>query len=457
MLRILIVEDEIHNREALSEVVRRLGHTPIVAEDGQQGLEIALQQNIDVIFSDIRMPRMDGHQFFSTYQNMVSLTSDRVPFVFMTGYGQLEEAVNAMKQGALHFLNKPLRKKEIAAVLDEVKKIVENRKAGRVPSGKTRKDNGEHEAVFGSRAFSDVVQLIDRVAPSLASVLLVGESGTGKEVLAKRVHQKSGRGGGPFVAFHSGATPESLMESELFGHEKGAFTGAHEARLGQIRAAQRGTFFLDELSSMPLSVQAKLLRVLQDRSVTPLGSTHATECDVRWVAATNVPLEPLVESGRFREDLLFRLKVVVVEIPPLRNRPEDIKTIALHFIEEMAQREARAPLRLGSKTLGLLEAYSWPGNVRELRNVIERAAALAPLDNDELVPQLLPEHIRAEQRAREIRVMVGTSLESVEDRLIEETLISCGGDKTRAAAILGVAPRTIYRWIERKGPSARAD
>lgn len=441
MLRILIAEDEAHNRDVLAEILRRMGHEPFLAQDGQEALEYASRRSFDLILSDVRMPKMDGLQFFDALRQLSH--TELPPFVFMTAYGRMDEAVAAMRKGALHFLSKPLRKKDITTLVDEVVRLSETKVqlvAGSV--------NEVDEAVYVSRAFGDVVQLIDRVAPSLASVLLVGESGTGKEVLARRLHAMSTRKNAPFVAFHSGAMPESLLESELFGHEKGAFTGAESARIGQIRSAHQGTFFMDELSSMPLSVQTKLLRVLQDRTVLPLGSTAATECNVRWVAATNVELEPLVAQGKFREDLLYRLRVVVVHLPPLRDRPEDIEVLTHHFIREFAERESKAPLKILDETKELLQKYSWPGNVRELRNVIERAFALADTESFEV--GLLPDHIARSEKAKEIRFCVGTSLQSVEDQLIAETLRTCGGDKNKAAAILGVAPRTIYRWLDKR-------
>lgn len=456
MLRILVAEDEAHNREALAEILKRMGHEAVLAVDGQDALEHATKTSFDVVLSDVRMPRLDGLQFFDAYRTLLGEGRTMPPFIFMTAYGRMEEAVEALRKGALHFLSKPLRKKDLTQVIDEARKVLVSRKAAEAravdatveitASGAAGLAAGD--AIYRSRAFGEVVQVIDRVAVSLASVLLVGESGTGKEVLARRLHESSSRAKGPFVAFHAGAVPETLLESELFGHMKGAFTGAELERQGQIPAAHRGTFFIDEVSSMPLGVQAKLLRVLQDRQVTPLGATSPIDCDVRWVAATNEQLEPLVSQGRFREDLLYRLRVVVIEIPPLRERPEDIDVLAEHFLAEFSEREGRGAMTLTPAARELLNTYSWPGNVRELRNVMERAVALA--NGAELTPALLPDHIAQAQKAREIRVTVGSSLQSVEDRLIEETLRTCNGDKVQAAAILGVAPRTIYRWLERR-------
>ena len=446
MLRILVAEDEAHNREVLFELLKRMGHETVMAVDGQDALEQATNKSFDVILSDVRMPRLDGVQFFNAYRQLLAPGQPMTPFVFMTAYGRLEEAVEVMRLGAMNFLSKPLRKKDLTTVIEEAERIIKSRETAAARASTVSDEAGE--AIFQSRAFGDVIQLVDRVAASLASVLFVGESGSGKEVVARRLHKMSGRGKGPFVAFHAGAVPESLLESELFGHEKGAFTGAEIARQGQIRSAHRGTFFIDEVSTMPLGMQAKLLRVLQDRQVMPLGATSPIDCDVRWVAATNLPLEPLVASGKFREDLLYRLRVVVIDLPPLRERPEDVEVLFDHFMNEFSQRESRAVLVVPEPIKQLLLGYPWPGNVRELRNVVERAVALAR--TSEFTTDLLPEHIAQAQKAREIRVAVGSSLQSMEDRLIEETLKSCDGDKIQAAAILGVAPRTIYRWLERR-------
>lgn len=457
MLRILVVEDEAHNRQALSDLLKRMGHEAILAMDGHDALEITLAESIDLVLCDVRMPRMDGLEFFDALISLQQPGIPSPPFVFMTAYGRLEEAVSAMRKGALNFLSKPLRKRDIAAAIDEASRVLDSRKglcalrnvaASSDTATQEGRDFNPYQAVYASRAFGDVLQMVDRVASTHASVLFVGESGTGKEVLARRLHERSNRATGRFIAFHSGAMPETLLESELFGHEKGAFTGAEVAREGQIRAADGGTFFIDEVSSMPLGVQAKLLRVIQDRTVTPLGATRPISCDLRWVAATNVRLEELVARGSFREDLLYRLRVIVIEVPPLRDRVEDIDVLVDRFVDEFARREGRDPLILRGETRALLRNYSWPGNVRELRNVVERASALAA--GIDFTPDLLPEHISQVAKAREIRIAVGSSLESVEDRLIEETLSICQGDKTKAAQVLGVAPRTIYRWIERK-------
>lgn len=443
VLRILVVDDEAHNREAIGDVLRRLGHEVALSEGASDALAKLGAQSFDLVLSDVRMPGLDGIDFFRAARRL--LGEERLPaFAFMTAYGRLNEAVEAMRLGAVHFLAKPIRKKDLETLIQETlqKTDAAHRDVEAAPAV------AAGEPVYVSRAFADVVQTVDRVASSLANVLFVGESGVGKEVLARRLHEKSGRSKGPFVAFHSGAVPETLAESELFGFVKGAFTGADREKPGLITQAHTGTFFLDEVSTMPQAIQAKLLRVLQDRQVQRLGAVEPESVDVRWAAATNVDLNGAVERSEFRQDLLYRLSVVVIEIPPLRNRPEDVMPLAQAFLKEISKRDSKEPLKLTDEVSLALQAHAWPGNVRELRNVVERAVALAT--GNEFTTDLLPSQIAQSEQAREVRIAVGSSLQSAEDKLIEETLRMCGGDKVQAAAILGVAPRTIYRWLEKR-------
>jgi len=434
-----VVEDEAHNREAIGDVLTRLGQTVTIAADASDAMVKLNAESFDLVLSDVRMPGMSGIDFFRA---AIKMLPDSLPkFAFMTAYGRLDEAVEAMRLGALHFLSKPIRKKDLEVLIHDV-----GREVGSKAKDSTR--GHPHEPVVVSRTFAEVIQTIDRVAPNLASVLLVGESGVGKEVLARRLHAKSARTSAPFVAFHAGAVPESLVESELFGYVKGAFTGADQDKPGLLTQANGGTFFLDEIATMPVGVQAKLLRVIQERMVQPLGATTAHPIDVRWVAATNANLKTEAERGGFRQDLLYRLSVVEVEVPPLRTRVEDILPLTQAFLEEFSRREGRAVLTLNPNVAEKLKAYPWPGNVRELRNVVERAVALATADQFDVA--LLPEQVNSAEKSREVRIAVGTTLQSAEDKLIEETLRMCGGDKVQAAAILGVAPRTIYRWLEKR-------
>ena len=440
-LSILVVDDELPNREALSEMLTRMGHSVVLAADGREALERIAAIAFDLVLSDVRMPRMDGLTLFDALRASGILERAGTAFAFMTAYGRMDEAVDALRKGAVHFLPKPLRKKDLSALIEEVC----TRRRPVPPHAAFSEDVAGSEIVFASRAMAEVLDMVDRLAATTASVLITGESGTGKELIARRLHGRGARSKGPFVAVNAAALPENLVESELFGHERGAFTGAEGSRPGQIRAADGGTFFLDELGSMPLSAQAKWLRVIQDRQVTPLGATAPVDCDVRWVAATNEDLDAAVKEGRFREDLLYRLKVVTIHIPALRERPEDLDPLISHFCGELARLEGRT-LTVMDSVRAKLGEYAWPGNVRELRNVLERALALSP--DGVFNEDFLPPHIAQSRRVAEIRVALGSSLQDVEDRLIDETLRMCGGDKTKAAQILGITPRTIYRWLE---------
>lgn len=448
MLKVLLVEDEIHNRETVAELIARLGHEVTLADNGRSALEKINHFTFDLILSDVRMPLLDGMQLFDAVQQ---LNYQSKPFfAFMTAYGRLEDAVELMRKGAQHFLTKPLRKKNLQELLTEVSKLKEGQQK-KIENKKKQLRTLFGEPVFVSRAFAELIEVVDRIAPTQASVLITGESGVGKELIAQRIHLHSSRAEHPFVAFHAGSVPDTLLESELFGHEKGAFTGAEQEYCGEIRKAHRGTFFIDEVATMSLALQTKLLRVLQDKQIHPLGSLKTFECDVRWVAATNESLNQLVQEGRFREDLLFRLNVIELYVPPLRERPEDILHLTRFFLKEFAASLGQEELLLREDTANHLLGYHWPGNIRELKNVIERATALAT--DNQFVPALLPERIQIAPQRMEIKFSVGTSLQTVENRLIEETLGLCKGDKVKAAQILGIAPRTLYRWIERNQES----
>lgn len=437
MLSVLIVDDELSNREILFEIINRHGHKVDLAEDGRVALQKAMQNKYDLILSDIRMPNYDGIEFFNAYHSMVSQTN-RAQFAFMTAYGKIDEAIDLMRKGALHFLTKPLKKKDITKLIDEVVQTFKNTYFNK---------DSNHKPLGNSHYFKNVIDTANKIAATNANVLLVGESGTGKEVIANYIHSVGNRSNQKFVAFHSASVPESLIESELFGYEKGAFTGATHSNQGLIRSADLGTFFIDEISSMPISTQTKLIRVIQNKEIQPLGSTKTTSVNVRWIAATNIDLNVLVSKGLFREDLLFRLNVIQIKLPALRERRDDIIFLAETFIDEFCKRENKSILNITNEVKNVLENYYWPGNIRELRNVIERAVILS--NCNELGIELLPEHLHESKLSHEIKFKVGSTLQSVEDELIEKTLHSCNGDKNAAAIILGVAPRTIYRWIEK--------
>lgn len=438
MLSILIVDDEFSNREILSEIIKKLGHFVETAEDGKIALQKTMNHKYDLILSDIRMPNYDGIEFFNTFQNLNS-NSNTTQFAFMTAYGKIDEAIELMKKGALHFLTKPLRKKDIVKIIDEVKQ--------RQNTPKVTIQNKTLPLGI-SKEFKNVLDTVHKIANSNANILLVGESGTGKEVIARYIHSLSNRSNQKFSTIHSAAIPENLLESELFGYEKGAFTGSTHSNLGILRSANNGTVFIDELSSMSLLNQTKLLRVIQNKEIIPIGSNKISTVDLRWISATNVHLQTLVDKGLFREDLLFRLNVIQIDLPTLKERKDDILYLADIFLHELCSKEGKKIIIIKNETKQFLENYSWPGNIRELRNVIERAVILSK--SSEFTSDLLPDHFLAESVSNEIKIKVGATLQSIEDKVIEKTLISCNWDKNAAAIILGVAPRTIYRWIEKQ-------
>jgi two-component system response regulator HydG len=374
-----------------------------------------------------------------------------VEVILITGHGGIEDAVAAMKEGAYDFLTKPFKRaalqKAVEKALEKQHLLQQNRALRR-----QLEDVMLQGAIIGTApAMRRVLDLVAQVAPSNATVLILGESGTGKELIADALHRGSARREGPCIKVNCAALPETLLESELFGHEKGAFTGAAARKEGRFELAHGGTLFLDEIGDLSPATQAKLLRVLQDGTFERLGGTKTLKVDVRIVTATNKDLEGEVKAGRFREDLFYRLNVISIVVPPLRDRREDIPLLAQHFVQRYAQRNAKAVEGLAREALDLLAAYHWPGNVRELENVIERAVVLA---RDAWIgPRDLPEAISAvAPEARAITIAIGTPLEEVEQRLIEETLQHTGGDKTLAAKLLGITSRTIYRKLKREGP-----
>lgn len=445
MANILLVDDDPQALDSAKRILEREGHHVRTAEDGVAALEWAKENPLDLILSDVRMPRMTGLEFVRALRALHS----QVPVVLMTAFGKVEEAVAAMKWGAVDFLTKPFRRQTL---LDAVDTALSTRRI--FPNVALEVE----ELIGQSAAMRRVREWIAKVGPSLASVLIQGESGTGKERVARALHAASARKLGPLIAINCAALPENLMEAELFGWEKGAFTGASSAREGLIEASRDGTLFLDEIGDMPLSLQAKLLRVLQDGDVRRLGATQSHRVQIRLITATHRDLKLAVAEGRFREDLLYRLEVIRLDLPPLRERVEDIPDLAYSFLRQAQTREPGGVLTvqgIDDSALEALLAHPWPGNVRELWNVIERAVVLA--DGSMILREHLPESFQAlgvsGQRAADLRgpsieIPVGTSLKEAEDRLIARTLEATGGDKSLTAQILGVNSRTIYRWLD---------
>jgi two-component system response regulator HydG len=444
---ILIVDDESGILDTLRILLRKEGFEVTTAQGGKAGLEQIRSGTHDIVLTDVRMPQVTGLDILQAAKEQDSMT----PVILMTAQASLQTAVAAVNQGAFYYVQKPFSNDELLAILRracEYRQIrVENRQ---LKQEIRRKDRTSVERPIGkSRRFIEVLKLAEMVAPSDSTVLIQGESGTGKEVIARYLHNLSARPDGPFLSINCGALPENLLESELFGHVKGSFTGAVRDKQGLFAAARGGTFFMDEVGEMPPSLQIKLLRVLQEREVIPVGATEAIPVDVRIVAATNRDLEEEVRRGHFRSDLFYRLNVIAVELPCLRERRDDLVMLIDHFLQEMATERDSTAKALSSEALDAVMVYDWPGNVRELQNALEHAVVLTKAALIE--PAALPERITRRRREPLVaeRSSPNPSLEVIERAYIMWVLQAEGGNKTRAAEVLGIDPSTLYRKLSR--------
>ncbi len=452
MIRILIADDEPSIRLVLRDALEGAGHEVVEAADGNAARALLSTQPIDVALLDLRMPGPSGLELLDELRNR---GADAPPVVIMTAQNTFENAVEAMKRGAFDYLTKPFELPQLEALIEKVRQQRSLR--GEVTALRRRVGEAfrSGEVLVGrTPAMLEFFKTIGRVAASDAAVLILGESGTGKEVVARAIHYHSRRREGPFVAVNMTALPSELIEAELFGHERGAYTGAVEARVGRFREAQGGTLLLDEIGDLPLPLQAKLLRVLQERVVSPLGGRQAIPIDVRILASTHRDLEALVREGRFREDLYFRLNVIPLRVVPLRERKADIPHLVAHFVERFAD-ELGVPRRWPSEAaLERLQSRAWPGNVRELENALERAVILNP--GPVIGVTALPERL-AERRAEPLvseRPTLNPTLETIERAYILWVLQSEQGNKTRAAETLGIDPSTLHRKLARYGVDA---
>lgn len=423
--KVLVVEDEREMQRALEAVLEGCGLRVSTAEDGLHAMTKFKQDLYDLVIADVRMPRMSGLELLKEIKRISPLT----PVVLLTAYGTVEGAVNAMKEGAFDYIEKPFSPE----VLEEVVK--------RALASRPEEEKQKRRTIIAQDPkMLELLEVARTIAPSTAPVLISGESGTGKELLARYIHEQSQRRGRPFVAVNCAALPEGLLETELFGHERGSFTGAVAQKKGKFELAHRGTLLLDEVSEMPLALQAKILRALQEGEIDRVGGTKPVAVDVRVIATTNRDLVEEVHKGRFREDLFFRLNVVPLHIPPLRERKGDIPLLANFFLEKYAALNGKGIEGFSPETMKLLEEYSWPGNVRELENVVHRAVLLAkgPLiePKDLVIDEGLASRI-------DPPIKPGTSLKEMERWLILETLKKVGGNRTQAARLLGVSVRTI--------------
>ena len=439
-LEILVVDDEAAMREVLELRLENRGFVVHLAQNGEEAEQIAAEVRPDVVVSDVALPDFSGLELL---KKLKSGDRDR-PVILITAYGTVDSAVEAMKDGALDFLTKPLDYTKLDAALEAARAEIERRRDSRRLAERLESGGGGLGLLIGlSKAMQEVYELLETLAATSTSAILTGESGTGKELAARTIHQLSPRAQQPFLAINAAAIAEGITESELFGHERGAFTGAIGARQGFFEMADNGTLLLDEIAEMPTAMQPKILRVLEDGKVRRLGGKREVEVDVRVLAATNRDPEAAVDEGRLREDLYYRLSVFTVELPPLRKRLSDLPLLAQHFIRGLNDKHRLTVEGTSAEALEALRGYRWPGNVRELRNAIERAVITARHGWLEAVH--LPPFLRGAggRRGRGVTVAIGSTVAEAERKLVLETLKSVGNNKTKAAKALGLDVRTI--------------
>ncbi len=441
-LKILVVDDEAPIREVLQKGLSQMGGFLVdTAKNGQEAIEKIEKETFDIVLTDLMMPEMNGMELL----RLIKGTRPELPVIMMTAYGSIDNAVEAMKIGANDYITKPVDFNDLFMRISKVQQESLLIKENRLLRMEVRKKFEFSNIIGKSKKMQEVFFLIEKVAPSNSTVLIYGGSGTGKELVAKAIHYNSPRADRPFLPFNCGAIPETLVESELFGHTKGAFTGAIQAKKGLFEEANGGTLFLDEISTIPPSVQVKLLRVLQEKEVMKVGSTERTKIDVRLIAATNEDLEGLMKKGKFREDLFYRLHVFPIFLPDLKERKEDIPLLAYHFLERYSKEAKKEIKGFSKEAMNLLLEYDWPGNVRELENAIERAVIMA--DKDYLTPSDFPKDLLQGVSALIKKgVRERKSLEEIKDEYIQQILKETNGNKRAAAEILKVNPRTLYRF-----------
>ncbi|HEX7918785.1 MAG TPA: sigma-54 dependent transcriptional regulator [Gemmatimonadales bacterium] len=444
---LLVIDDEMGILDTLRILLKGEGYEVITAQGGKAGIEQIRLGHHDVVLSDVRMPQVTGLDILQAAKEQDPMT----PVILMTAQASLQTAISAVNSGAFYYLQKPFANDELLTIL---RRAVEHRQL-RAENRQLKSDIRRRERTAPSRPigkskkFLDALKLAEAVAPSDATVLIQGESGTGKEVVARYIHTLSGRSESPFLSINCGALTETLLESELFGHVKGSFTGAVRDKQGLFAAARGGSFFLDEVGEMPASLQVKLLRVLQEREAIPVGATEAVPLDVRIVAATNRELEEEVRRSAFRADLFYRLDVVTITLPPLRERQEDILPLVEFILGNLSQERGGGPRALSQETMDAIMVYDWPGNVRELENTQEHAVVMTR--GDTIEPGALPERLTRHRRESLVAERTPTSptLEAIERAYIMWVLTAEGGNKTRAAEALGIDPSTLYRKLSR--------
>ncbi len=439
---ILVVDDDAAMRALLKDVLADRGHQVAVAEGGREALKQLQEQDYEVVLTDLRMRDLQGIELLAEVKRLFPDTN----VIIMTAFGSVESAVEAMKQGAYDYVTKPIKTEELLLVVERaVREAALRREVARLRKEVSR-EYSFHQILGKSKPMREVFDLIRRVADSATNVLITGESGTGKELVAKAIHYNSGRRDAPFVPVNCAAIPEALLESELFGHVKGAFTDAKTDKRGLFEEANGGTLFLDEISELPLMLQAKLLRAIQEREIRRVGATKSVPVDLRIIAATNLSLADEVKQKRFREDLYYRLNVIEIRLPPLRERREDIPLLVEAFLRKCAESSRKPVQGISESALALLVDYAWPGNVRELENVIERAVTLAR--GEKIVAEDLPPAVQGSRGERQVIDEAAERtlpLQEVEREYILRILDKTGGNKYQAAQILGIDRKTLYR------------
>lgn len=441
-MTILTIDDEENIRNGLADNFELEGYEVKQASSGEEGLALIAQGGIDLVITDLRMDGISG----SEVVKQVTTEHPGIPIIVLTGHGSIDDATAALKAGAFDFLTKPLD-------LDHLNKIVKNALQGKILAEQNRelkeklmKSESPDEMIGKSDSLNKVRQMISKAAPTRASVLITGESGVGKELVARAVHEQSERAGRPFIVVHCAALSESLIESELFGYEKGAFTGAENMHKGRFELADGGTIFLDEIGEVNLSTQVKLLRVLQEHKFERVGGEKTIEVDVRVVAATNRNLEEEVKSGKFREDLFYRLNVVRIEMPSLRERMDDIPLLMHAFLREFNIENKKNVKGFDKASKSAMIKYSWPGNIRELKNAVESAVVMCT--GDEIKMEDLPRALRAQGEEKSILIPLGITMDEAEKIIIQENLAANKGNKSRTADILGIGRKTLHRKLE---------
>jgi DNA-binding NtrC family response regulator len=456
-MNILIVDDEEVLQDILTVLIRREGHTPLSATTGEDGLAVLEREEVDLVLLDLMLPGMHGLEVLRQIREHFP----DVVVVVITAFSSIESAIEAMREGAFHYIPKPFKNEE---VLLTVRKGLEQRRL--TAENRSLKEQLRQRFAFDniigkSKPMQQVYELIQLAAPSKSNILVLGESGTGKELVAKAIHHHSRRANGPFITVNSGSMPADLLESNLFGHVRGAFTGAVATKRGLFELADGGSVFFDEIGNIPIDTQAKLLRVIQEREFMRLGGLETIRVDVRIIAATNADLEHAVQQGQFREDLFYRLNVITVNLPPLRKRTEDIPLLAQHFLGHYARENEKAIRSISPRAMELLLDYHWPGNVRELENAIERAVVLST--GEVLVEELLPSSVRQRETTGLLPptlpsngISFKDAVSEYERQIIIRALQSCGGVQKRAAELLQVKPTTLHEMMKRLNISSES-